>query len=783
MLTTYRTLLKRPAFFLAVVVTLTLGIGANSAIFSVVDAVLLKPLPYPSSGRLMALYESNPSQKTDHGQVAPVRVEEWNRLSKSFSGIAGAYTESLAETSGTLPERLLVARVSPRFFSVLATPPLAGRAISPGEERENGPNVAVIGERFWRHRFNASPSAVGATLRLGSASYAIVGVVPDSFRFPSATPESNVDIWTPSGFGEGMIANREARFYTAVGRLHEGVSLKSAQTELAGIQGQLALQFPKTDAGWTAIAEPLKEETVGDARRSLWILYGAVTLVLLIACANVACLLLAQAQQRRRDIAIRFSLGARRWQVVKELLRESFCLALPGAVLGLMLAQAALGLLKKSTIAVPRLDEIQVDWRIVAFTLTLCLLTTVLAGLFPALRATQQTTARAQIGGSGRSLAALVSAQIALAVVLLAGAGLLIRTMDRLGKTPLGFEPGGALAFRVSAGWGELNNVSQVERRQARTLETLRAIPGVQSAAMALALPSRSKDFPVEVKIAGRESGKTFTEVQAVTQDYFRTLGIPLLNGETCPADTHAPAGALINRSFAGRYFPGESPLGRTFTMNDPSPMRILGVVGDVRQHGADREPGPTVYICNTLRFFPDPEYIVRTAGDPMLLADAVRRQIRSIEPNRAVYEMTRVADFLSDSYSVQRFRTLLLGIFAATALVLAVVGLYGMMSFFVSGRTREIGLRMALGARPGQIVARVMKIAGFTAFAGMAAGLAGASLLTRQIEDQLYGVTPLDPATFTAVAALLVLVAGGAAINPARRAIAVDPMEALRQE
>jgi putative ABC transport system permease protein len=385
MLTTYRTLFKRPAFFLAVVMTLTLGIGANSAIFSVIDAVLLKPLPYPSSDRLMALYESNPRQKTEHGQVAPVRVEEWNRLAKSFSGIAGAYTESLAETSGSLPERVVVARVSPRFFSVLATPPLAGRAFSPEEDLFNGPNAAVISERLWRRRFNASPSAIGATLRLGSYSYPIVGVVPDSFRFPAPDAE----VWTPSGLPPGVMTNRQARFYTAVGRVREGVALKTAQAELAGVQGQLAIENPKTDANWTALAEPLKEETVGGARRSLWLLDGAVSLVLLIACANVACLLLAQAQQRRRDIAIRFSLGARRWQVVKELLRESFCLALPGALFGLALAEAGASLLRKSAAVLPRVDEIQVDWRIVGFTLTLCLLTTVLAGLFPALRATK----------------------------------------------------------------------------------------------------------------------------------------------------------------------------------------------------------------------------------------------------------------------------------------------------------------------------------------------------------------------------------------------------------
>jgi putative ABC transport system permease protein len=781
MLTTYRTLFKRPAFFLAVVMTVTLGIGANSSIFSVIDAVLLKPLPYPSSDRLMALYESNPRRKTEHGQVAPVRVEEWNRLAKSFSGIAGAYTESLAETSGSLPERLVVARVSPRFFSVLATPPLAGRAFSPEEGLFNGPNAAVISERLWRRRFNASPSAIGATLRLGSYSYPIVGVVPDSFRFPAP----DADVWTPSGLPPGVMTNRQARFYTAVGRVREGMALKTAQAELAGVQGQLAIQNPKTDTNWTALAEPLKEETVGGARRSLWILYGAVSLVLLIACANVACLLLAQAQQRRRDIAIRFSLGARRWQVVKELLRESFCLALPGALLGLALAEAGASLLRKSAAVLPRVDEIQVDWRIVAFTLTLCLLTTVLAGLFPALRATKTITARGQIGGSGRSLAALVSAQIALAVVLLIGSGLLIRTLSNMGRTPMGFEPHNLLAFRISASWGEINDASRVERRMVRTLETLRAIPGVESAAIALGLPKEEKDSPIEFTIPGRDAQgeKLFADAQLVTSDYFHTMRVPVLSGETCNAnyDAKAPSVALVNRAFADRFFPGESPLGRSIATDVPS--RIIGVVGDVRQHGASHDPVPTIYYCGIPRFYPDPEYIVRSAADPMLIADAIRRQVRSIEPNRAVYELTRVTDALADSDSARRFQTLLLGLFAGTALLLAVVGLYGVMTFFVSQRTREIGLRMALGAQPSQILTRVLRIAAITSASGMALGLLGATLLTRQLQDQLYGVSTLDPATFSGVAALLALVAAAAALLPARRAMAVDPIEALRQE
>ncbi len=786
-----RRILKRAAFFFAVVLTLTLGIGANSAIFSVIDAILLKPLPYPASERLMALYEANPREKTDRGGVAPVRIEEWNRLSRSFNGIAGAYTESMAETSASLPERLVVARCSPRFFSVLGTPPLAGRGFSPEEDLFNGPSVAVLSERFWRRRFNASPSAVGSTIRLGTLSYSIVGIAPDSFRFPS----SDVDVWTAGALPPRLMTNRYARFYTAIGRLREGVPPSAAQAELAGVQAQLAMQFPKTDANWTALVEPLKEETVGGARRSLWILYGAVSLVLLIACANVACLLLAQARQRRREIAIRFSLGARRWQIVRELLVESFWLALPGSVCGLLLSIAGAGLLRQAAAAFPRSEEIHVDWRIVAFTLSLSLLTTILFGLFPAFAATRQETSttiastgsRTQVGGTGRALGTLVSAQIALAIVLLIGAGLLIRTLSRLGQVSLGFEPQNVLSLRISASWGEKNDMPKVHQRLVRTIDTLRAIPGVESAAIAADLPVKPKDYPAEFKVIGRDSHdeKLFADATTVTSDYFHVLGIPILSGETCRpnSDDKSPHVMLVDRTFADRFFPNETTIGHALDFGDGTPYQVIGVVGAVRQHGAARDPIPSVYVCEIPRQMPDPYYVLKTAADPMLIAEAVRRQVRSIEPNRAVFNLERFSDYLSDTFSARKFQTTLLGLFAGTALLLAVTGLYGVMSFFVSERTREIGLRIALGARPVQILSRIFRIAAIMTGAGVATGLIAAALLTRSIQNQLYGVGIVDPITFAAVPLLLALVAATAAWAPARRAMKVDPMEALRQE
>src|SRR5271166_2477353 len=349
-LTTYRSLLKRPAFFLAVVFTLTLGIGANSAIFSVIDAVLLKPLPYPGADRVMALFESNQRQKMPHESLAPAQIEEWNGMNQSFSAIAGGYMENVAETSGELPEMLVNARVSARFFSVLGTPPLVGRTFSPEEDLFNGPSAAVISEHLWRRRFAANPAVIGKLLRVGPYGYPIIGVMPDSVRFPAP----NVDFWTPAKFPPVVMRAREVRWESAIGRLQEGTTPQAAQADLAAAQARLGEQFPATDANWTPIVEPLKEETVGGVRRSLWILFGAVSFVLLITCANVACLLLAQAHRREREIAVRFSLGARRDQVIRELLLEAFCLAIPGCLLGLATSFGAASVFRHAASILPR---------------------------------------------------------------------------------------------------------------------------------------------------------------------------------------------------------------------------------------------------------------------------------------------------------------------------------------------------------------------------------------------------------------------------------------------
>jgi putative ABC transport system permease protein len=786
----YRGLFKRPGFFLIVLLTLMLGIGANSAIFSVIDAVLLKPLPYPNGDRLMAIYESNPRQQREREHLAPARVEEWNRLNHSFTGISGAYIENIAEVSGPLPEKLVCARVAPRFFSVLATPPLAGRGFTADEDQVNGPSAAVISERFWTRRFNRAPNALGKVLRVGTRGYAIVGIVPGSFTFPYA----DVDVWMPAQFPPLVTKSREGRFYISVGRLKDGVDRASAQADLAAVQGQLALQYPATDANWSALVEPLKEQTVGGVRRSLWILFGAVSLVLLIACANVACLMLAEGNRRAREIAVRFSLGARRGQVIAELLLESFCLALPGGMLGLLLAIWGASLFQKTSANLPRAAEIHADWRIALFTLVLCVLTTVLFGLFPAIAATRRDAAavlalgsRTQAGGGQSLQRILVSTQIALAIVLLVGAGLMIRTLSRLGQVTLGFDPAGVLSLRTSASWGELNNPGRVQERLFRTLEVLRSIPGVQFSAVSIGLPG-GDEYSLEFHIAGRDSGgeKLFANIQTVSPDYFRVLGIPLLAGETCRVDPNMNSAlkAIVNRTFAERFFPAQSPLGQHVRYGGyPNAMEIIGVASDVREYGYAKDPKPTIYGCGMPSYFPDPHFLLKAAGDPMALSESIRRELSAIEPNRAVYGVTRLSDHLSSTLSEKRLQTRLLSAFGATALLLAAIGLYGVTSFAVSQRTREIGVRMALGARPSQSLGQIFRGVALMAGAGTVIGLLAATLLTRSIATLLFGVAPLDPITFAAVPAVLGTVAVFAVLAPARRAARVDPMVALRQE
>jgi putative ABC transport system permease protein len=767
--------------------------------FSLIDAVLLRPLPYPGSAQLVALFETNLSRKTGTQGVAPVQVEEWNRMNRSFTGIGGVETENLTDTSGSLPEKLFCGLSSPRFFTVLGVPPLIGRQFTPEEERFGGPNVALLGERFWRRRFAGDPKVLGKALRLNGNIYPIAGVMPASFRLPVSNDE--VDVWLPDALPDSVLRNREARFYLGVARLRKGVNLVSAKADLDSVQGQLASQYPPTDAHWTPIVRPLKDVTVGGSRQGLWILFGAVGVVLVIGCANIACLLLAQAHRRAREMAIRFSLGAKRRQVIQQLLMEAFLVALPGAVMGLLLSSWATDALR--TIAaeqIPRGDEIQLSWPVAWFTLSLSVVATFLFGLIPALTATRGDMApalmqgsRTQVGARQLPLRLLVSGQVALTMVLLVGAGLLLRTMANLSAVPLGFQTGNILKLRISASWAEQANYKGVQWRMERTLQAIESVPGVQSAAVALNPPGGSgSDYNLEFQIVGRNSSgvgeKLLANASVVSDSYFKTLGIPLLSGEMCRnnIDSNGPQEAIVNRQFVERFFPNDRAVGHTLLVGPggrTNSTLIKGVVADARDTNRTEEPSPTAYWCALPGFFPDPVYLIRTEGRPLALANALRQKIKQIEPQRAVYDVAPLDDYVAASMGERRLQTALLSLFGLAGLLLASVGLYGVVGFYVSQRTRDIGLRIALGAHPRQVFREVFRQGTVMTIGGVAIGIVAGAVLTRLFASLLFGVGRFDPWTFVGAPLLLMAVAGIATWMPARRATLVDPMEALREE
>jgi predicted permease len=785
-----RSLRHRRGVAATVILTLTLGIGANSAIFSAVDAVLLKPMPYPEADRLVVVYELNLGQKQATQLVAPVRIETWNRENRSFDGLAGSYFENMTDTTGALPERVAAMRTSPRFFSVMGVAPTLGRPPSGAEETFGGPAVMLISDGLWRSRFSADPSVVGKSLVLSGASRTIIGVMPPSFAYPSPTTEA----WVPAQMPTMLLQARQARFLFAIGRLKPGVSPEQGQADLTAIQAQLGTQFPDTDKGWGASLVPLRDQQVGSVRRSLWLLAGAVALVLLAACGNVACLLLAEAARREHEVAVRFALGASRGTVVRQLLTEGLVLALIGSGLGLLVAQWGTALFRQAATTLPRVQDVRVDLRLVAFTIVLGLLTTLLFAIAPALQATRADPARA-LGRGGRGHAGgrhvvqriLVGAQVSLAIVLLVGAGLLIRSFSRLQAMSPGFDATGVQIFRMSASWSE--RLDSVVARHQRTVARLEAIPGVEAAATSQLLPAGDDIPPAEFHIVGRNTDeKTFARARGVSSGYFKTLHIPMLQGSSCnPQQTSVmQTEVLVTRAFADQFFPGEDPIGHSLSnvnASQGSSSRIVGVVGDVHENGVMKPADPLIYWCGYSGYWPDPFFLVRLRPGRQASLAEIRAALQEIEPKRAVYAVRTLSDTLSQSMTQQWLNTLLLSLFAATALALAAMGLYGVMSQLVAVRRREIGVRMALGARAGQILRSVVAQAAVVTGGGILAGLAGAVVLVRFITALLFDVAPADPLTFLAVPALLAAVALGAALIPARRAASVDPMRALRED
>ena len=785
-----RFLRKAPSFSAAVILTLALGIGANSGVFSAIDAVVLRPLPYPGGDELMALDQHNSQGRDANRFVAPARLEDWNRMNSTFQAVSGYYFDDLSETSGALPERVTECLVAPRFLEVMGVAPSLGREFAPNEEHWGGPSAVLISYKYWQRRFHADPAVLGKKVQVGGYTSSIIGVMPASFRFPT----DDVDMWTPSAPDAPFAQGRDSTWFTVIGRLKPAVTANQATADMDAVQSRLGKEFGKPDNALSVAVTPLKDVIVGDTRSSLWLLYGSVTLLLLIACSNIAALLLARTAEREHEVSIRYSLGASRKAIITQLLTEVFALALLGSLAGLLVAALAAREFHLAAVNLPRAEEVTLNWRIVLYSLVAALATTLLCGLVPAVRGTRRQLAHALAAASRTQVSTrrplqwlLVGVQVTLAVTLLVAAGLLLRSFQELARVSPGFDAGHVLTFQVSGSWGETTDMKNVIQRIDRTLDSLRSLPGVEGAATAAMLPGVPAHYQLELEIDGKNESDhpLLADTRYVSADYFHTMRIALLLGEPCRQASTIHE-VLVNRIFADRYFEGVSPIGHTLAGAAANGFlrssTIRGVVADAREEGMNQQPVPTAYFCMSAPS-PFPNYLVRTHGDPMAMAETVRRRIHEIEPSRSAYGFSTLQDHLDDASSENRLRTVLLTLFAFTAASLACIGLYGTLSYLGRLRQREVGVRLALGAQRSQILARFLVQGLRIAAIGCIAGLALGSVLTRFLTGMLYGISTLDPVTYTGVAVLVLGVSCLASLTPAIRAARIEPIKVLREE
>ncbi len=792
-----RTLAKTPGTTLAALVALALGIGANSAIFSVVSGVLLKPLPYPEPSRLMSVMMTNPKAGFPRFSVSVPDFEDFRRQSRSFEGLAGIAEGHFNLTGGDRPEVVQGAAVSAGFFHVLRMEPVLGQAFRPEEERPGGARLVVLSDGLWRRRFGADPGIVGRGLTLDSESYTVAGVAPPGLSYPDKR-----DLWVPLIL-DGKLS-RGAHYLTLVGRLKPGATLEQARTEMTEIAGRLEQQYPDTNTGWGALVIPLAELEVEDIRTALLILLVFVSFVLLIAVADVANLLLARVAARDREIALRSVLGAGRGRLVRQMLTETLILFLAGGAAGLLLAAWGVrALVALDPEGIPRSGEIHLDSRVLLFTLTVSLGTGLLCGLVPALAGTGRRLSeslkeggRAVAGGvRGRLVRdALVLGQVALTLALLLGAGLLIRSFARLRSVDPGFRPEGVLAAEM-----ELPPVKYPDKgRQIafyRTLmERVRAIPGVEQAGFFYPLPLGGDDMILAFNVAGRPpaplSAEPTTSVRSVTPGALEALGIPLLRGRMLD-DRDGASGVLallVNETLAAQMWPHQDPLGQRITFGSgKNPQArwytVVGVVGDVRHEALSQSPGAEAYWCQLQNPIPQAPLVLRGKGDPARFAAPVRAAVAGLDPDLPLNKVEPMTDVVAASLAQSRFKAVLLALFAGLALVLAMVGVYGVVSYSVAQRAHEIGIRMALGAQGRQVLGLVVRQGMTQVLIGLALGFAGAWYASRFLAGQIYGLSTTDPLTFAAVPLGLAAVALVANYLPARRATRVDPLDALRQE
>ncbi len=807
-----RMLLKHPGVSIVAVITLALGIGANTAIFSVVNAVLLRPLTYHDPDRLVSLWENVPN----HGRwrASPANFHDWKKQNTLFEDISAYGGSSMSITGdGGEPEQLVGTRVSSGYFAVVGVEPMLGRSFAAEEYEVGKDKVVILAHSLWKRRYGGDHNILNRTITLDGSGYTVVGVMPPGLYPMRPTTTGRIDFndpdehyWTPMSFDPNWARVRSAHVLGVVGRLKPGVTLDQATAEMNTIGARLE-QEHAVNKGEGIIVSPFMNEVVGDVRPGLLTLLIAVGLVLLIACANIAGLLLAQHAARSKEIAIRAALGASRSRLVRQFFIEGMLLSLLGTLAGIGLASVGLNALTKLvTQNIPRLDHVQLDWQVLGFTLVLAITTCLLFGLIPAwhaskpdLHTTLEQTGRTA-GPGGRRLRlrqALVVFQVSMAVMLVIGAGLLIKSFWRLQRVDPGFKPERVLSLSLTLPFAKYDKPDEINQFFNQLHDGVSNLPGVQSSAIAYDHPLQTNwidSFEVEGRVTPADSRGLSANFNPIGPDYFATVGAPMVKGRQFTAldDQDHPGVTIVNEAFVRHYFPNEEPLGRRLKLGHPpriwrgqrfNSFEIVGVVRDVKSAGLDANTEPTYYVPATQAPLQDMSLLVRTSTEPTSIVPALRQAVWSIDPNQPISNVNTMEQIVSDSIGKPRLNMTLMALFGALAMILAAIGIYGLLSYTVTQRTQEMGIRMALGAQAGDVLRLVLKQGMALAVIGQAIGVIGALALTRLIRGLLFGVTPTDFTIFAGVVVVLTTIALFACYLPARRATKVDPLKALRYE
>jgi predicted permease len=803
-----RILLRNPGFAVTAILLLALGIGANTAIFSVVNAVLLRPLPYQDPSRIMQIWHVPPA-KSFPGMttfsVSPANFLDWQRQNTSFDDMA-AYGGTIFNLGGTdRPDSLFGATVASSFFSILRAQPALGRTFSPDEDRPGQGHVVILSDQVWRNHFGADPAILGQDIILNGEPYHVVGVMPPNFKFPSWA-----NLWVPMAWTDEKRAVRGNHNYSVIGRLKPGIDIRAAQSELSAISTRLEQLYPEDDKGWGATIIPLRQQLVGDIRPALLVLLGAVAFVLLIACANVANLVLGKILARKKEIAIRTALGATRGAILRLVLAETLLLSFAGGALGLLLAKVGVTLVAKFLAdRLPRFAQINLDAAVLTFTVLLSLFAGILAGLLPALRFTKSDVSEAlkqgqsrgsSDSGGRRTRSLLVVCEVALSLVLLIGAGLMVRTLLELSSIRTGFDPSNVLTMSLSVPANKFPTPASQISFFERVLQQVRTTPGIESAGVIDDIPMSDSGSHQPVQVEGQPvvpmSDQPEVDVRSVSAGYFAAMRIPLLRGRDLDASDvagRAPT-VIVSQSFAERFWPGQNPLGKhvTLTFYPGVAREVVGVVGDIKLDSLDEtRPVAMVYWPIDQIFAPPSEawrsfgmaLAVRTAGDPMNFVSAVTAAVHQVDAETPVIDVFSMNQIIANSLSPRRSNMFLLAAFAALALILTAVGIYSVLSYAVRRRVREIGIRMALGASHSDVLKMIVTDGLKPILLGVAIGLGAALALGRVVSSLIYGVRPTDPLTFATVAVLLVAVGILATAVPAYRATRVEPIRTLRDE